>query len=496
MTAPLRHPIAHPPHALSRTILGAALIIAVAGDLLLRGGDPRLGFTLFIAIVTAGAFVIGDRTDRQRTLLLAGTFVATLGFILRDAQELYPIDVLSVLCMGALTVWRGSGRSVARLAMLDAPKAAILAALTAIAGAPDVIRGVGHADADEAERAERARRSRALAIGVALALPPLLLVMALLSSADSVFGSFVSTVGDFLAKDAVQHVVVILALAWLSMGWLSGSLRGSAIVEIPDVDSPGLPFASASIGLYGLVVLLALFLGLQLRVLFGGAAYLSATAGLTVAEYARQGFFQLVVVAGIVLVTLVVADWLVARTDDAIRRYRAAGIVLVGLVLALLVSAVVRMWLYVSSFGLTMDRVVATAIMAWVVAALVAFAATILRGRGERLAPALLGITIGCVALFNAVNPEAIVVRTNVARAVAGAEFDAAYHATLSLDAFPALRAAAPTLAAKDCAALSERLATAWAARRVARDDWRTWSLPYARATSASAEEPTLSCAR
>ncbi len=480
----------------SRTILLAALLIAVAGDLLLRGGEPRLGFTLLVALVTGSAFVIGARAgaraDRERTWLLAGTAVAALGFVLRDAEPLYAIDLLSVLCMGALTVWRGSGQSLARLEVLDAPKAAALAILTTVVGAPEVLRATGHAETDAGARAAR---TRALALGVVLALPPLLLVMALLGSADSVFGSFLQSTVDFLALEGVQHVVVIVVLAWLAMGWLLGTLAGSAVVKLPDVRSPGLPFATASVGLYGLVLLLTLFLGTQVRVLFGGAAYLSATAGLTVAEYAREGFFQLVVVAGIVLATLVAADWLVARDEEAVRRYRAVGTVLVGLVAALLVSAVARMWLYVTSFGLTIDRVLATAIMLWVVAAIVTFAVTMLRGRGERFAPVMLLVTIVWVASLNAVNPEAIVVRTNLARAAEGKAFDAPYHAKLSADALPALLAAAPTLPATECAALSENLATVWAKRRVARSDWRSLSLPYARAIAAGAGDASIRCA-
>ncbi len=476
----------------SRTILLAALLIAVAGDLLLRGGEPRLGFTLLVALVTGSAFAIGTRADRERTWLLAGTAIAALGFVLRESEALYAIDLLSVLCMGALTVWRGSGRRLAQLEVLDAPRAAVLAVLTTVVGAPEVLRATGRAEADEKARAAR---TRALAIGAALALPPLLLVMALLGSADSVFGSFLQSTADFLALEGVQHVVVILVLAWLAMGWLLGTLAGSAVVKLPEIRSPGLPFASASVGLYGLVLLLTLFLGTQVRVLFGGAAYLSATAGLTVAEYAREGFFQLVVVAGIVLATLIAADWLVAREEAAVRRYRVAGTVLVGLVAALLVSAVARMWLYVTSFGLTIDRVLATAIMLWVVAAIVTFAATMLRGRGERFAPVMLLVTIVWVASLNAANPEAIVVRTNLSRAAEGKAFDAPYHAKLSADALPALLAAAPTLSAKECAALSDSLATVWKKRRAARDDLRSLSLPFARAIAAGAGYAPIRCA-
>ncbi len=493
MTTPLREPAALSESAHARLILFAALLIAVAGDLLLRGGEPRLGFTLLIALVTGSAVVIGGRADRERTFLLAGTAVAALGVVLRDSEALYAIDLLSVLCMGALAVWRGSGRSLARLEVLDAPRAAVLAVLTTLVGAPEVLRATGHAEPDDGARAAR---TRARAIGTVLALPPLLLVTALLGSADSVFGGFLQNTADFLALEGVQHVVVIVVLAWLAMGWLLGTLDGSAVVKLPEIRSPGLPFASVSVGLYGLVLLLTLFLGTQVRVLFGGAEYLSTTAGLTVAEYAREGFFQLVVVAGIVLATLIAADWLMAREEAAVRRYRAAGTVLVGLVAALLVSAVARMWLYVTNFGLTIDRVLATAIMLWVVAAIVTFAVTMLRGRGERLAPVMLIVTIGWVVSLNAVNPEAIVVRTNVARAAAGKAFDAPYHAKLSADALPALLAAAPTLPATACAALSESLATVWKERRAARGDWRSLSLPYARAIGAGAGDALTTCSR
>lgn len=477
----------------SRMILFAALLIAVAGDLLLRVDEPRLGGALLIALVTGSALLIGGLADRERTFLLAATGIAAFGVVLRDADPLLMIDLLSVLWMGALAVWHGSGRSLARLEVLDAPKAAVLAVITALVGAPDVLRSTGGAEDDARARSAR---TRAFAIGAVLALPPLLLVMALLGSADEVFGGFLANAADFLALEGVHHVVVIVLLTWLALGWLRGTLGGSAVVNLPEIRSPGLPFASASVGLYGLVVLLTLFLGTQLGVLFGGAEYLRNTAGLTVAEYARDGFFQLVVVAGIVLATLVAADWLVAREEEAVRRYRAVGTVLVGLVAALLVSAAARMWLYVANFGLTVDRVLAAAIMCWVLAAIVTFTATMLRGRTDRFAPALLFVTIGWVATLNVANPEAIVVRTNLARAAAGASFDAAYHAQLSADALPALFAAAPTLPAKECAVLSDSLVKVWTARRAFRADWRTWSLPYARAVAAGAGSALTTCAK
>lgn len=484
-------------HTHARHIALAALALAFAGDVLLRGGESRLGITLLVALVAASALLIAPRTQqadarRERTLLLAGMLLAATGLVLRDAEVLYAIDILSVLCMAALAVLRGSGTRLAQLQVLDAPRAAVLSVITALLGAPDVLRsalrpahgpaGNERAAIDQAGSAPApAVRTRALAIGMVLAAPPLLLVLVLLSAADHVFGRALTNIGDVFARDGMQHLVTIVVLAWIATGWLRGTLDGPAVVRVPDMRSPGLPFASAGVALYGLVALLTLFLGTQLRVLFGGAAYLRATVGLTVADYAREGFLQLVVVAAIVLATLVAADWLLTPNDGARRRYRAVGVLLVGLVAALLVSAATRLALYVTHFGLSTDRVIATAIMVWVIAAFATFSVTMLRGRGARFAPAMLLVTIGWVALLNAANPEAIVARVNLARAADGTLFDAPYHATLSADALPALRAGAATLPAAECTALAQGLRAARAKRAPERRDWRTLSLPYAR---------------
>lgn len=493
----------------SRQVLISALLLGVAGDQLLRGGEPRLGFALLALLGIACAASIGGRGQQERTWLLAGIGVAALGLVLRDSPMLLPIDLMSVLCMGALAVWHGSGRRFADLTLPDPVRATALALLTAAAGAPEVVRE----SAPETEAAGvRAKRVRALAIGAVLAVPPLFIVSGLLGAADPLFARFLDALGEFVFANGIEHLLAILLLSWLATGWLQGTVGGPTGVRVPEVRSPGITFTSVSVGLYGLVALLALFLGTQARALFGGAAYLAETAGLTVAEYARDGFFQLVVAAGVVLGTLLVADWLMAgdekARDDADagtvaalardqRRYRAAGAVLLLLVTALLVSASARIWLYVQSFGLSLDRAFAIALMLWVLGALAVFGATVLRGGRAHFMPSVLVATMAWVALLNAANPEAIVVRVNVSRALAGSTFDVAYHARLSADALPALLSAAPRLPTGECAALGGALAEAWAKRaadRVGRDDWRGLDLPRARALAWRERDALPSC--
>src|SRR2546423_1508317 len=79
----------------------------------------------------------------------------------------------------------------------------------------------------------------------------------------------------------------------------------------------------------------ALFLGfvcVQVRYLFGSAAWVAATGGLTYAEYARRGFFELSWATALALPLLLALHWLL-RADDrlALRVFRALALVQLAL---------------------------------------------------------------------------------------------------------------------------------------------------------------------
>jgi hypothetical protein len=456
-------------------LLVTAILVGIAGDLLIPRDLWRAGFALWMAVVAVIALGLRARTaapDRERTTLIIGAAIAAAGLAWRDAEMLLPIDLLSTLCMGALVAWHATGRRIADLTVVQAVRAAVIGVVTLATGAPAALRDGG---SDSDRRAEVARRGRAILIGLVLAVPPLLLVAGLLSESDPRFEAYLVEIHRLLTTTAAQHLLTTAFVTWLALGWLRHATRDRVWTIVPEIRSPGLPFLTVSVGLVGLIALLALYLTTQAQALFGGAEHLLATVGLTPAEYARRGFFEMVVAAGVVVATLVAADWLLADEGAARVRFGAIGRVLVVEVAALLLSALARMRLYIGEFGLTEDRVLAVAIMALVAAALVVVLTTLPRGQSARFAPRMLGVTIGWVALLNVANPEAIVVRTNLARAAEGRTFDVAYHARLSGDAVAVLRAEAGRLPAETCAALTTALRTHWATRVAeSSGDWRS----------------------
>ncbi|HEY0809906.1 MAG TPA: DUF4173 domain-containing protein, partial [Longimicrobiales bacterium] len=178
----------------------------------------------------------------------------------------------------------------------------------------------------------------------------------------------------------------------------------------------------------------------QAQWLFDGASALAATNGLTAADYARRGFFELVAASALTLPLLLAADS-VTHTASArgrrIVRLLSGSIVL--LVLVIMGSALQRMALYTNRFGLTEDRVYATAFMAWLGVVFTWFVITTLRGRRNRFAAGPVAAGIAAYFALAIANPDALIARVNLDRARHGAEVDASYLTQLSADAAPVL---------------------------------------------------------
>lgn len=153
------------------------------------------------------------------------------------------------------------------------------------------------------------------------------------------------------------------------------------------------------------------------------------------------------------------------------------------LLFAVMASALQRMNLYVSAYGLTELRLYATAFMIWLAVVFLWFAATVLRDRRRRFAfGVLVAGWIAAAGLF-VVNPDAIIVRVNAERAEAGYEFDSEYALMLSADAVPALIDALPDLRARDRCIVVEHLLQRRG--RLESGDWRAFSLSRWRAERA-----------
>jgi len=325
------------------------------------------------------------------------------------------------------------------------------------------------------------RQVRGAALGAALAFPLLVVFGGLFTSADSVFGTVVAGAFDVDFGDLLSLVVLFAVWGALVAGYFRGALIHSLVpaAEGESGLSLGIIPVATALGLVDLLFLV--FVVIQLRYLFGGATLVLAAGGLTYAEYARRGFFELVTASALVLPLLTGADWLL-RNEPAEhqRTFRQLATVLLLLLAVVMASALERMRLYVSAYGLSEIRLYSTAFMLYLAGVAAWFGWTALRGQRRRFAFGVLVQGFVVLGGLHLLNPDAVIVRTNLARPPVERPFDGWYAASLSADAVPVLLGAYPRLDATARCAVAAGLLRQRA--RLDHADWRSWN--FARHTA------------
>jgi hypothetical protein len=408
----------------SPRVLVACAVVGVTAGALLVGHRLGLGAALIGLLLWIPAVPALLRRRAVGDLITAALSVALLAMVaLRDAGWVVALCVATAAGAGA----------VAATSARSAP-AVLLSAVSWAAGGGRAARSVAHG-AGTLVGPRRAQVILALrSVGVTIAL---LAVFGLLfASADKVFASYLPTVHlNLLPAQVVVGALVALAAATLAHLALAPPAWSDA--RVPAGRSARL--GEWLLPVLGLDAMVFAFVLVQVSALVGGSRYVLATADLTYAEYARQGFAQLVVATALALAVVAVAARRAPRTTERERLVsRAAlGALCLG-TLGVVASALRRMDLYIGAYGLTRLRlfVVLVEVVLAVVFVLVIVAGV--RWRAGWLPRAVVQVVAVAMIALAAVNPDAQIVRYN-----ATAEFDSAldvsYLRGLSADAVPAI---------------------------------------------------------
>ena len=497
--------------ALAFAVLAAACELGLLANALLRvhwGVNLALWVT---ALVGAMLWLAYSRKriqgDGPIMLGLAAVCFAG-GLAVRDTGLLAVLNVgaaLSALVLLAMSVLGGPAPRVALARVRDyVHAAALVGARTVLGGFPLLFR-----DARIRSLGLTPRAGVFLGVlrGVLLATPLLIIFGALFMAADARFNDLVVKLLGFDFGTIGSHVAMIAFFAWISAGYLHGALVEKTPAPIRDLDEMSIGAVEAGAVLVLLDLLFAGFIAVQAQYLFGGGMMVQQTAGLTYAEYARRGFFELAFAAALVVPVLLAINLLMRRESprhERMFRWLAGALaVLVGLVM---LSAAHRMRLYQDAYGLTEDRLVAFAFMIWIALLLVWFAATVLRSKGERFA--IGAVVSGWIVLagLNVANPDRLVAQVNLDRVAEGKSFDIHYAGRLSGDAVPVVLQALRTVEPRSMdwsggynpdgavenanrCYLRDKL-QAWATDE--RRDWRSWNLGRSRARQAAIADRAL----
>jgi Domain of unknown function (DUF4173) len=270
----------------------------------------------------------------------------------------------------------------------------------------------------------------------------------LLASADAAFEHLL---GEAVPDPGLDRPVPRLG-AWLAVTAIGGALVRAGRAEpapLPAARSAGrLDRLAWALPLLALVALLGAFVALQVTVLFAGHDHVVRTAGLTYAEYAREGFAQLMAAAALTLGVVAAAARCARRTGRADERLlRALLGCLCVLCLMVLASALMRLSLYEQAYGYTRARVTAQATMLWLGGVFALVLASGVVRRAAWLPRALVALSAGGLLAFAASDPDRRIAAHNIERYERTGRIDPGVLATLSPDAAPALAGLPPRLA-------------------------------------------------
>lgn len=468
-------------------------MLGLLADQLVRvPGRPGLNVGLWALAGTAALWVLSRRRETPiswETRWLVGGAIAFAGLlVLRDADALAVFCLFSAVVLLGLAAGRGALAWARRADFVELSAAAVRVAVLIALGPLGWSVGASPLPASPASTGSWPRHARMVARGLAMALPPLLVLTALLTSADPVFERVLHDALFAGIEPLLEHLAFVGVIAWFTSGYLRAFLVGDDVVmERVRIARPALAPPEIAFALSLLNVLFLIFMAVQVRYLFGGAGLVEVTEGLSYADYARRGFFELVAAAVLVVLVLLVADW--AAADDGTRGrrvLRAMSTLLVLLLGGVLASAAYRMWLYQGAYGLTEQRLYGSMFMLWLTGVLGWLAATVLRGRRHGFAFAAIVAGLACIVALHVLNPHALIARVNIDRAALGAEYDGRYLRTLSADAVPTLIARLPALPQDERCRVAAMLEERWSGGR--RGGWRTWNLADARARRLVAE--------
>ncbi len=471
-------------------VLEAAVLLGVLGDVMLRATPWGLNVLLFILALVAAMIALVYRRKREfwnvQTLLLHGALIFFGAmFVWRDSIELKVFNTFAILTI---------------LAILTLPSLKIPTQIAGVVhyGFGWIWSGISVVFApfilliDDIKwktipQTGWSKHLIAVFRGVAIATPILLIFGALFMAADAVFQGIIEKTFNIDPAILFTHIILIGFLSWGIAGYLRASIMGGIDnVEVkPEVkpqtlsitepsaeekvtetepkvepkkeektwdwrkmDSSVLP-QSVTLGvietsiILGLINLLFLaFVIVQLPYLFGGFDLVQQTQDLKLADYARRGFGELVIVAALVLPILLTSHWLL-RKDKPVNEniYRILAGIQIILLFVIMISATQRLFILTGNlgYGLTTVRLYPMAVMAWLAIVFAWFSLTVLRGVREQFAWGALWSALFVLGTLHVLNPDDFIARTNIRLMQEGRIFDAYYHQNLSDDATPVL---------------------------------------------------------
>ncbi|OAB40851.1 DUF4153 domain-containing protein [Paenibacillus glacialis] len=333
-------------------------------------------------------------------------------------------------------------------------------------------------------------------IGLAISTPLLMVVISLLSSADGVFDQLLlgipDLIGNFSFGNGIFRFVWVCIMCLLLFVYLWGFIDSKKyewghVKEEDRVDKDAAadsrvvldPIITATV-LIAINIVYVLFVILQFSYLFG-AWEGTLPEGASYADYARSGFFELIVVTAINFVLLMGTLVFSVKKEGLLQRINNIMLyILVVCSCVMLYSAYMRLVLYEEAYGYTYIRFLVHAFMIFLGILLIVAG---LRIHFASLPLAKCYIVLGLLSyvIMNYTSMDMIIAEKNMERYKGSGILDESYLQSLSTDATPSLI----RFSLEEHGIIDEHLKEQWKNLSARDRDWPSFNLSEYRAERA-----------
>ncbi len=458
-------------------IMFVAIGLAIAGNAMLRGVAWGLNLPLWILLTGACGFGLLRKSEvtisRTAKWLALPIGVFSVCFFWRDSDSLKVANGVALFLAVAVLAQKAQQGKPAAGTIKEYTLNLVFSWFLFINDFAELVTR----DIDWRKDSPSTKRLTGVLRGLLIAAPLLLVFGCLFVSADAAFSAALQNTFSFDPAEMLASVWFVPILLILVGGFFRRLLWPSGPLSLPVEASaePKRPFGQTEMVVaFGAVNLLFLsFVLFQFRYLFGGSQNVLQVAGLTYAQYARSGFFELTTVAALTVPMLIGAQAMIPLGSQAFRRwFYVLGSILTGCVFVVIASALVRMNAYVQAYGLTELRFFVTLFVGWIAVTLAWLSVSfIIKKRSFAFGALISGYA--CILIANCLNPDAVIARTNLEVAKSP---DLSYVSRLSLDAAPAIAADSMNLAPVDRAKLLADSQKTWKGE-LHGSDWRSMNV-------------------
>ncbi len=274
---------------------------------------------------------------------------------------------------------------------------------------------------------EKSMKIKKVLKALAITIPVVLIIIWLLSSADqifgNIFGNILESIADFIRgiefSTVIEEIILIIIAFFYFLGFFYYITSKYQTISEKENNTKKDSFTIKMV-LGALNAIYLIFCFIQIKSLF------MRVVNINYAEYARQGFFQLMLVSIINLFTVLIAKKREKQEEQKNKYIKIMCLAMVLFTFIILISASYRMYLYETAYGYTLLRLLVYCVL-FTEAVLLIPTILYIIDKNIDLPKAYFAIVITIYICMNFANFDNLIAKRNIDRYIEKGKIDLYY---------------------------------------------------------------------